>query len=254
MASIYDIYERKDYRNRIQLAQSVSFEVEVRETRLNIQAHSDLQAKAKDSVFRYRYQIEEYLRQHPAFRETASPIQIYASAPEIVRYCDLSSRSTGVAPMSCMSGAMADFVGRDLAPDSDSIIVASGGDAYVRSSFPLDVHLYAEGSPFHEHVILALPVLKKTFGISTFVPGRGVQAVTVLSRSACWASAFAGDIGNRLAAGEALSSVLNRAQAYSDVGGIILIAGNRIVVGGDMVLRSANGQGPAKQEGPRKQT
>ena len=59
MPSIYDIYERKNYRNRISLDRSVSFEVEVRETNLHIQAHSDLNAKAKDSVFRYRYQIEE---------------------------------------------------------------------------------------------------------------------------------------------------------------------------------------------------
>jgi len=102
MASIYDIYERKNYRNRIPLTHAVDFEVEVRETKLSIQAESDLSARAKDSVFRYRYQIEEYLRQHPAFRETTSPIQVFASAPEIVRYTDLSSRTTGVAPMACM--------------------------------------------------------------------------------------------------------------------------------------------------------
>ena len=119
MPSVYDIYERKNYRNRIPLAQSVSFEVQVRETSLHIQAHSDLTAKAKDSVFRYRYQIEEYLRQHPAFREASGPIQIYASAPEIVRYSDLSSRNTGVSPMSCIGGAIADFVGRDLGPAGD---------------------------------------------------------------------------------------------------------------------------------------
>ena len=77
--------KEKNYRNRISLDRSVSFEVEVRETNLHIQAHSDLNAKAKDSVFRYRYQIEEYLRQHPAFRETPAPIQIYASAPEIYK-------------------------------------------------------------------------------------------------------------------------------------------------------------------------
>ncbi len=241
MPSIYDIYERKNYRNRIPLAQSVSFEVEVRETNLHIQTHSDLNAKAKDSVFRYRYQIEEYLRQHPAFRETPAPIQIYASAPEIVRYSDLSSRQTGIAPMSCMGGAIADFVGRDLAEDSANFVVASGGDAFIRSSIPLDVYLYAQGSPLHERLVLSLPMFKKCFGVSTFVPGKGVQSVTVVSRSACWACAFATDIGTRIARGERLSSVLDRAESYIDVGGIVLIAGATIVVGGDMVLRSADG-------------
>lgn len=243
MASLHDIYERKNYRNRIKLTQSVSFEIEVRETHLHIQARNDLGPRAKDSVFRYRYQIEEYLRQHPAFRETASPIQIYGSAPEIVRYCDLSSRSTGVAPMGCMSGAIADFVGRDLAPESPNIVVSSGGDTFVRCALPLDVYLYAKGSPFHESLILALPAYQRAFGISTYVPGKGIQAVTVLSRSACWAAAFARDMGDRLDAGETLSSVLKRAEAYSDVGCVILIAGEQIVLGGEMVLRSANGKG-----------
>jgi uncharacterized protein len=241
MTSIYDIYERKNYRNRTSFAQAVSFEVEVRETKLYIQAESDLSARAKDSVFRYRYQIEEYLRQHPAFRETTSPIQIFAVAPEIVRYTDLSSRVTGVAPMTCISGAIADFVGRDLGSETTNIIVASGGDAYVRCSFPLEVHLYAEGSPLHEKLVLMLPAFKRPVGISTYVPGRGIHAVTVISRSACWASAFARDMGERLLKGDRLGAVLDRAESYTDVGGIVLIAGARVVVGGDMVLKSIDG-------------
>jgi uncharacterized protein len=249
MASLHDIYERKNYRNRIVLPQSVSFEVEVRETKLQIQAHSDLSAKAKDSVFRYRYQVEEYLRQHPAFRETSAPIQVYAAAPEIVRYSDLSSRSTGVAPMSCMSGAIADFVGRDLADESASLVVTSGGDAFIRSAFPLEVCLYAEGSPFHESIVLAMPTLRHCFGISTYVPGKGIHAVTVVSRSACWASSFARDVGDRMTSGEAFASVLNRAGSYADVGGIVVIAGTTIFAGGDLVIRSANGSAADRRAG-----
>ena len=70
MASIHDIYERKNYSNRIRLDKATGFEVDVRETHLHVQAHEDLSPKAKDSVFRYRYQVEEYLRQHPAFRRS----------------------------------------------------------------------------------------------------------------------------------------------------------------------------------------
>jgi ApbE superfamily uncharacterized protein (UPF0280 family) len=245
MPSVYDIYERKNYRNRIPLAQAVSFEVEVRETHLHIQAHSDLGAKAKDAVFRYRYQIEEYLRQHPALRETSAPIQIYASAPEIVRYTDIASRNTSVPPMHCMSGAIADFVGRDLAQDTANIVVASGGDAFIKSSYPLEISLWAQGSPLHERLVVRLPAFKKCFGISTYVPNKKIHAVTVISRSACWASSFAADIGLRLARGEGLSSVLDRAKDYKDVGGIILVSGATIVVGGDMVLKAVNGSAPA---------
>jgi ApbE superfamily uncharacterized protein (UPF0280 family) len=144
-----------------------------------------------------------------------------------------------------MGGAIADFVARDLAVDSANLIVSSGGDSSVRSSFPLEVHLYAGDSPLHEKLIMALPGLKKPFGIATYAPEKGLDAVTVLSRSACWASAFAKDIGTRLANGEQLHVVLDRAAGYSDVGGIVVIAGKRIALGGDLVLRSANGSAPA---------
>ena len=241
MTSIYDIYERKNYRNRIPFSGEVSFEIEVRETKLHVQAESDLTARAKDSVFRYRYQIEEYLRQHPAFRETTSPIQIFAVAPEIVRYTDLASRLTGVAPMSCIGGAIADFVGRDLGSESTNLIVSSGGDTYIRCAFPLEVYLYAEGSPLHDKLTVVLPAVKKPLGISTYVPGRGVHAVMVMSRSACWASAFARDIGDRLLKGDRLAAVLDRAASYTDVGGVVLIAGSTVVFGGDMIVRSVNG-------------
>ena len=72
MTSIYDIYERKNYRNRISFAQAVSFEVEVRETKLYIQAETDLSARAKDSVFRYRYQIEVLRRWVEATKPVAA--------------------------------------------------------------------------------------------------------------------------------------------------------------------------------------
>ncbi|MGC8657995.1 MAG: hypothetical protein ACP5U1_02880 [Desulfomonilaceae bacterium] len=238
MPAIQNIYEIKDYSNRIPLPNSISFNVDVRETNIRVQAKVDLSAKAKESVFRYRYQIEEYLRQHPALRETQSPIQIYSSAPEIVKYCDIASRNTGVPPMSCMSGAMADFVGRDLSPSSDTIVVSSGADSFIHSNSPLDVYLHSLGSPFHDRLVLKLDKLKSTFGLSTYVPGRGIQAVTVLSRSACWASSFAKDLGIRLASGESLKSALNRAEAYSDVGGLIIIAGSKVVVGGEFTLVS----------------
>ncbi len=112
-----------------------------------------------------------------------------------------------------MSGALADFVGRDLSSDSQEVVVSSGGDTFVRASSPINVYLYAKGSPLHERLVLAMPQHKRPYGISTVVPGKGVHAVTVASRSACWASAFAQDIANRLSAGEALASALNRAES-----------------------------------------
>jgi len=58
----------------------------------------------------------------------------------------------------------------------------------------------------------------------------------VLSRSACWASSFAKDLGVRLVSGESLKSTLNRAEAYSDVGGLIIVAGSKVVVAGAFSL------------------
>jgi ApbE superfamily uncharacterized protein (UPF0280 family) len=124
-----------------------------------------------------------------------------------------------------------------------------GGDSFLKSSYPLDIRIYAGGSPIHDKLILALPLYKGCFGVSTYAPGKGVNSVTVISRSACWASAFATDIGIRLIGGEKLASVLNRAADYTDVGGVILIAGGTVVVGGEMVLKSVNGTSEAQTTG-----
>jgi hypothetical protein len=62
MPPIYDIYERKNYRNRILLAHAVTFELEVRETKLHIQAESDLSAKAKDAILPAQYKYMPLLR------------------------------------------------------------------------------------------------------------------------------------------------------------------------------------------------
>ena len=150
--------------------------------------------------------------------------------------------------MSCMSGAMADFVGRDLAAEVGDVVVSSGGDSFIRCSEPADVFLYASGSPLHDRLVLALPAFRKPYGISTYVPGKGVQAVTVLSRSACWASALARDIGMRLVRGDSPKLVLDRVADYECVGGILLVSGSRIIAGGELVLRMANGNSAGQPE------
>ena len=144
--------------------------------------------------------------------------------------------------MSCMSGAMADFVGRDLMSQSPVLVVSSGGDTFVRSSIALEIHVYARGSALHNKLILQLPAAKNIFGISTYVPGKGIQAVTVLSRTASWASSFAKDLGVRLDSGESLKSALNRAEAYTDVGGVIIVSGSQVVFGGSLNVKCLNGK------------
>jgi ApbE superfamily uncharacterized protein (UPF0280 family) len=137
-----------------------------------------------------------------------------------------------------MSGAMADFVGRDLASSSDDIIVSSGADSFIRVSKTVEVVLNSAGSPLDGRLVIKLDHLKNFFGLSTYFPGKGIQSVTVLSRSACWASSFSKDVGMRLVSGESLKSTLNRAEAYSDVGGLIIVAGAKVVVAGAFSLVS----------------
>lgn len=45
----------------------------------------------------------------------------------------------------------------------------------------------------------------------------------------------------RLNSGESLKSALNRAEAYSDVGGVIIVSGSQVVFGGSLSVKCLNG-------------
>jgi hypothetical protein len=108
------MYEERIYRNLVRTDDLVKFEVIVKETDLLVRAESDLLNETRESVLKYRYQLETYIAMNPEFQRSLIPLKDDPHAPEIVQDMIRASQLGQVGPMAAVAGAMAEWVAKDL--------------------------------------------------------------------------------------------------------------------------------------------
>ena len=79
------MYEKRTYRNLVKTDDLVKFEVIVKETDLLVRAERDLSQETRESVLKYRHQLETYIAMNPEFQKSLVPLTDDPYAPEIVR-------------------------------------------------------------------------------------------------------------------------------------------------------------------------
>jgi len=235
------MYEERTYRDRVRTADLINFEVMVRETDLLVRAKKDLTHETRESVLKYRHQLETYIAGRPEFQKSLIPIQDDAFAPEIVREMIRTSRVAGVGPMAAVAGAMAEFVARDLLPFSDEIIVENGGDLYLATAKERAVGIYAGSSPLSLKVGILVTPEDSPLGICTSSGTVGpslsfgkADAVCILSKSAALADAAATAVGNLVRDKKDMESGLERAKSIEGVLGCLLILADRMGAWGNV--------------------
>jgi len=237
------MYEERTYRRLVKSDDLVPFEVMVKETDLLIRAQKDLSKEARESVLRYRHQLEAYIRLHPMFRTSLVPLEEDEFAPEIARTMIQASREAGVGPMAAVAGAVAEAVGRDLLQLSDEVIVENGGDIYLSTSKERTIGLYAGRSPLSLKVGVLVGPETSPLGICTSSGTVGpslsfgkADAVCVLSDSAALADAAATSIGNVVRDENDMERGLRRGGAIEGVRGIVIVVGDKMGVWGNVRL------------------
>ena len=235
------MYEERTYRDRVRTADLINFEVMVRETDLLVRAKKDLTHETRESVFKYRHQLETYIAGRPEFQKSLIPMQDDAFAPEIAREMIRTSRVVGVGPMAAVAGAMAEFVARDLLPFSDEIIVENGGDLYLATAKERAVGIYAGSSPLSLKVGILVTPEDSPLGICTSSGTVGpslsfgkADAVCILSKSAALADAAATAVGNLVRDKKDMESGLERAKSIEGVLGCLLILADRMGAWGNV--------------------
>ncbi|MBP1708916.1 MAG: hypothetical protein H6Q40_705 [Deltaproteobacteria bacterium] len=235
------MYEERTYRDRVRTADLINFEVMVRETDLLVRAKKDLTHETRESVLKYRHQLETYIAGRPEFQKSLIPMQDDAFAPEIAREMIRTSRVVGVGPMAAVAGAMAEFVARDLLPFSDEIIVENGGDLYLATAKERAVGIYAGSSPLSLKVGILVTPEDSPLGICTSSGTVGpslsfgkADAVCILSKSAALADAAATAVGNLVRDKKDMESGLERAKSIEGVLGCLLILADRMGAWGNV--------------------
>ncbi|HUL24091.1 MAG TPA: UPF0280 family protein [Thermodesulfobacteriota bacterium] len=237
------MYEKRTYRNLVKTDDLVKFEVIVKETDLLVRAERDLSEETRQSVLKYRHQLETYITMNPGFQQSLVPLADAPYAPEIVKQMIQTSQRAGVGPMATVAGAMADMVSKDLLKLSKEVIVENGGDIYLASSRERTIGIYAGDSPLSLKIGIVISPEDTPLGICTssgtvgpsFSFGKA-NAVCILSKSSAFADAAATAVGNVVKEKKDISSGLGRAREIDGVLGTLIIVEEKMGVWGKIKL------------------
>src|SRR4030043_2296996 len=125
------MYEERNYRNLVRTDDLVKFEVIVKETDLLVRAESNLFNETRESVLKYRHQLETYITMNPAFQRSLIPLAEDLHAPEVVREMIRVSQLARVGPMAAVAGARAAWGSKDFLKLSKEVIIENGGGLYL---------------------------------------------------------------------------------------------------------------------------
>ncbi len=229
------------YRALVRPKGLVSSHLKVKETDVLISGARDLGREALPVIAGIRAQLESYIRLHPGFSTSLAPLQMDEAAPEIVRAMLQAGARANVGPMATVAGALADHIGKELAPLSRDIIVENGGDIFLHVSSKRELLVLAESSPFKALKVAVGPT-PEPVGICTSSGRLGhslsfgvADAVTIFAESAALADAAATSVGNLIRSRQDIERGIDRAREIG-VDGVMILAGDRIGICGKIEI------------------
>jgi len=237
------MYEQRTYRNLVKTDDLVKFEVVVKETDLLVRAESNLSNETRESVLKYRHQLETYITMHPEFQRSLIPLAEDPRAPELVREMIRVSQMARVGPMAGVAGAMAEWVSKDLLKFSKEVITENGGDIYLATNRERTIGIYAGQSPLSLKIGVVIGPEESPLGICTSSGTVGpslsfgkADAVCILSKSAALADAAATAVGNIVREKKDIELALESGREIEGILGIVIIVGEKMGVWGSIKL------------------
>jgi len=229
------------YRNISRPAELECYEVKHKETDLFCCTGSNLAGFIKDRVLAYRYQLEEYIRTNPLFRESLVPLSDDLIAPPIAREMIGAAAAVGVGPMATVAGAVSEYIGRDISNLTQDFIIENGGDIYLRTSVERTIQVHAGRSPFSEHIGIRIPPSAESRGVCTSSGTVGhslsfgkADAVCILGRSSLFADGLATCLGNIVQKKDDIARAIEEGQKFSGITAILIILGDQLGAWGDL--------------------
>jgi ApbE superfamily uncharacterized protein (UPF0280 family) len=237
------VYQPRTYRNWVNNKDLFTFNAVVEETDCYISAVTNLESKAGKLIRKYRQILKKYISTHPLFLTTLEPFPAESDAPIIIKAMAEAGEKASVGPMAAVAGAIAYFVGEELAKFSPEIIIENGGDIYLRSLKDRIVGIYAGKSPLSGKIGLEIAGKETPLGISTSSGTVGhslsfgkADAVVVLADDAILSDAVATGIGNLVLTAADIPKSISHAREIPGVRGIAIIKDEEMGVWGEVKL------------------
>jgi ApbE superfamily uncharacterized protein (UPF0280 family) len=220
---------------RLLKRRSRTFEVQVQEMTLHIQAGTDFNEESRAAALSFWEQLHAYAIRNPEFRTSKRPITVPADAPEVVREMVAAAGRAGVGPMFSFQGAVTDHVGRFLAREVSEVTVSCGGDYFILSRKRQKLTLRRRSS---DPVAVVVPPRKGGVGVSMF-SGRGPDGpdgLAVLAESCMLADAAAAGVRAILPKDNGFRGALAYLRQVNGVLGGLVLEGDRIGVAGGVEI------------------
>lgn len=237
------MFEERTYRRQIKPGDLICYGVVHKETDLFCCTSTDLRDYMKERVLFYRNQLETYGQKTPLFLESFVPIREDRFAPPIAAEMIRASATVGVGPMATVAGAIAEFLGRDIAGLSEEFIIENGGDVFMKTDKERLSLVYAGSSPFSGRIGLKLKPRRSPFGLCTSsgTVGHSVSfgradAVTVLADSSMLGDGVATYLGNIVKKSEDITRAIERGRSFPGVRGLLVIIGDQLGSWGEIEI------------------
>jgi len=233
------MHEPSIYREMIGDRDLVSFRVTIKETDLYIKARSRLWNTAFKATSKYRTLLERYIAKNPIFGTSLKPLSVEKTAPQIVQDMIKAGATVGTGPMAAVAGAIAEYVGRELLPFSEDVIVENRGDIFLTSTKKRFIGIYAGDSSLSNRIALEIDPGDTPLGICTSSGTFGYSlslgkcdAVTVLSHSTCLADATATAIGNIVKVKDDITGAIELTQQIPGITAVVIIFNDEVALWG----------------------
>lgn len=245
VAKTKKMHQERTYRNLIDSPKLIPYKVVVKETDLMVNTATKLIEETKELVLEQRGFVEAFIKSHPGFATTLIPWQLDGPAPEIIVNMVKAARNAGVGPMAAIAGAIAEQVGHGLLKLTDQVIIENGGDVFIKTNSSATVGIFAGKSPLSLRIGIRVKSRLKPKAVCTSSGTIGhslslgqADAVCVVADSCSVADAAATSIGNLIDRPTDIDSAIKAGRRIEALRGIVVIAGAKIGMWGDLEVVS----------------
>jgi ApbE superfamily uncharacterized protein (UPF0280 family) len=219
---------------RLLKRRSKSFDIQVQDLVLHINAPEDFAEESRAAALSFWEQLQSYALRHPEFRSSKRPLdKVATDAPPIVQEVVSAATAAGVGPMFTFRGAVVDAVGRFLADQLSEVSVACDGDYFLKVRKRMKLAVKRRGG---EPITVALSPDGNGVGVSTTLgrgrAGQGPDGLAVIADTCMLADAAAAGVQAVLSKPDGFGMALHYLRRVPGVRGAVVVVGDRIGVAG----------------------
>ena len=192
------------------------------------------------TIMAERKKLEQYIRQHPAFCSSLTPVTLQKNAPSIAKRMAAAAQLTGLGPMASVAGTLAQMgVEAAMAIRCTEAIVENGGDMYIYTKTPVTIGIYAGQNDISGNLAFCLKPENLPLAICSSSSHMGhsmsfgqCDLATVIAKNAALADSVATLTCNQICKDNDLEVVLNAAGETPGVSGILAVKEGKIGIWG----------------------